>query len=135
MSAAKRGITDAEYILAHLHDPGVRIVDVRGANEYSGITQSTQRNGHIPGAVNLEWTFARDASLRLKPLVELKQILRSRGITPDKEVIVHCQTHHRSAHTYIVLKALGYPSIKGYPGSWSEWGNRVDTPVETGPGN
>jgi thiosulfate/3-mercaptopyruvate sulfurtransferase len=51
-------------------------------------------------------------------------------VTPDKEVIVYCQTHHRSAHTYIVLKALGYPDVKGYPGSWSEWGNLPDTPIE-----
>lgn len=130
--ATKRGIADAGYILAHLQDRNVRILDVRGAHEYSGQTQSAQRNGHIPGAVNLEWAFARDADLRLKPYAELKQALESRGITPDKEVVVHCQTHHRSAHTYIVLKALGYPNVKGYAGSWSEWGNRSDTPVEAG---
>jgi thiosulfate/3-mercaptopyruvate sulfurtransferase len=132
VSGPKRGITDVEYILAHLKDREVRIVDVRGPNEYSGVTQSAQRNGHIPGAINLEWTFARDNSLRLKPFEELKQILASHGISPDKQVIVHCQTHHRSAHTYIVLKALAYPDVKGYAGSWSEWGNRPDTPVETG---
>jgi len=130
VSGPKRGITDAEYILAHLKDRDVRILDVRGPNEYSGVTPSAQRNGHIPGAVNLEWTFARDNSLRLKPLEELKQILASHGINPDKQIIVHCQTHHRSAHTYIVLKALGYSDVKGYAGSWSEWGNRTDTPVE-----
>ena len=53
------------------------------------------------------------------------------GVTPDKEVIVYCQTHHRSSHTYVILKALGYPRVKGYPGAWSEWGNSPDTPVET----
>lgn len=127
----KQGIADAEYILARLQDPGVRVLDVRGANEYFGVTRSAQRNGHIPGAVNLEWTFARDDKLRLKPPAELKQILQSRDITPDKEIIVHCQTHHRSAHTYMVLKTLGYRNVKGYAGSWSEWGNRSDTPVET----
>ena len=58
-------------------------------------------------------------------------MLEGVGITPDKEIITHCQTHHRSSHTYIVLKALGYSRIKGYPGSWSEWGNDLDLPVKT----
>ncbi|HKK13309.1 MAG TPA: rhodanese-like domain-containing protein, partial [Gammaproteobacteria bacterium] len=56
--------------------------------------------------------------------------LETLGITPDREVITYCQTHHRSAHTYIVLRSLGYPRVKGYPGSWSDWGNRPEAPVE-----
>ena len=58
------------------------------------------------------------------------QVARSGRALADKEVIVYCQTHHRSSHTYIALKSLGYPRIKGYPGAWSEWGNSTDTPVE-----
>ena len=58
-------------------------------------------------------------------------MLEKLGVTADKEVITHCQTHHRSSHTYIVLKALGFPRIKGYPGSWSEWGNDFELPIET----
>ena len=133
---ARQGIADAEYILAHLQDANTCILDARSANEYLGLTQTAQRNGHIPGAVNIEWASFMDTqrNLRLKPREEILQALEARGITPDKEVIVHCQTHHRSAHTYIVLKSLGYTKVKGYAGSWSDWGNRPDTPVETGSG-
>ena len=60
----------------------------------------------------------------------IQQQLDQAGITRDKEVIVYCQTHHRSAFSYVMLRALGYENVKGYPGSWSEWGNRDDTPVE-----
>lgn len=132
VSAARGGIADAEYIMARIGDARVAILDVRTPREYMGLTRSAMRNGHIPGAVNLEWTFAMDLSrnLRLRPAEELRTVLEERGITPDKEVIVHCQTHHRSAHTYVLLKALGYPRVLGYAGSWSEWGNREDTRVE-----
>ena len=70
-------------------------------------------------------------NLRFKPEAALRAMLESIGVTPDKEVIVHCQTHHRSAHTSAVLKSLGYERVRGYDGSWSEWGNDPDTPVET----
>ncbi|VFT35679.1 thiosulfate sulfurtransferase [Pseudomonas aeruginosa] len=72
------------------------------------------------------WT--RLAALRIR--ADIAEVLEDLGITPDKEVITHCQTHHRSGFTYLVAKALGYPRVKGYAGSWSEWGNHPDTPVE-----
>ena len=68
--------------------------------------------------------------LRLQPDPVLRQLLDARGVTPDKEVIVYCQTHHRSAHTYWVLRHLGYGRVRGYPGAWSEWGNDPDMPIE-----
>jgi thiosulfate/3-mercaptopyruvate sulfurtransferase len=125
-------VADKEYIFAHLFDPNVAILDARSPAEYHGEDVRAQRGGHIPGAVNFEWTRAIDQerNLRFKPMDELRSILESLGITPDKEVICYCQTHHRSAHTFMVLKYLGYPRIKGYPGSWSEWGNDPDTPIE-----
>ncbi|ABA56724.1 Thiosulfate sulfurtransferase [Nitrosococcus oceani ATCC 19707] len=123
---------DKEYILAHLLDPKVVILDARSPAEYHGEYVRAQRGGHIPGAVNFEWTQAIDQerNLRFKPMDELRSSLEALGITPDKEVICYCQTHHRSAHTCMVLKYLGYPKIKGYPGSWSEWGNAPDTPIK-----
>jgi thiosulfate/3-mercaptopyruvate sulfurtransferase len=60
----------------------------------------------------------------------LRQEFEVLGVTPDKEVVVYCQTHHRSAHTYFVLKQLGFTKVRGYPGSWSEWGNDPDAPID-----
>lgn len=125
-------IADKDYILNRLRDPGVILLDARTPAEYRGEKRRAERAGHIPGAVNFEWINALDRAhnLRLKPEAELRAALEALGVTPDREIIAYCQTHHRSAHTYQVLKILGYPRVRGYPGSWSEWGNRDDTPVE-----
>ena len=110
---------DKDYVLAHLDDPDVVILDTRTPPEFA--------EGHIPGAVNLDWTFAIEAERdsRLKPEVELRATLEAAGVKPDREIVTHCAVHLRSAHTYIVLKALGYRRIRGYPGSWSEWGQHA----------
>jgi thiosulfate/3-mercaptopyruvate sulfurtransferase len=133
-TAALRGqaVADKRYILEHLRDPHVVLLDTRTPEEFHGRLKRAARAGHIPGAVNFNWTEAMDTAhcLRLKPAEELRSALTALGVTPDKEIIAYCQTHHRSAHTFIVLKALGYPRVKGYPGSWSEWGNSPDTPIE-----
>ena len=88
------------------------------------------KSGHIPGAVNFEWTAGMDKARQLRIRTDMPQILEDLGITRDKEIITHCQTHHRSGFTYLVAKSLGYPRVKGYAGSWGEWGNHPDTPVE-----
>lgn len=126
------GIADKDYVQQHLHDDTVVILDTRSPQEYQGTRALAQRGGHIPGAVNMDWTEAMDRrhNLRLKPAAQLEPMLSSLGLTHDKEIIAHCQTHHRSAHTYIMLKSLGYDKVRGYPGSWSEWGNATDTPIE-----
>jgi len=123
---------DRAYILQHLDDDRVSLLDARSLNEYTGKKKFANRGGHIPGAKRYEWTDAMDRSnnLRLLPADIIQQQLDRLGITKDKEVIVYCQTHHRSAFSYVMLKALGYEDVKGYPGSWSDWGNRDDTPVE-----
>ncbi len=125
-------VAEREYILARLHDPDVKLLDTRSPGEYHGTDKRAERVGHIPGAVNIEWTqfMDKERNLRLQPRETLEQMLAEHGITPDKEVIAYCQTHHRSAHTWFVLHWLGYERVKGYPGAWSEWGNRTDTPVE-----
>ena len=126
-------VADKGYVLAHLVDPRTVMVDTRSPAEFSGENRHAARGGHIPGAVNIDWVNAidRTRNLRLKPEDELRALFEGRGVTPDKEVITYCQTHHRSAHTYFVLMTLGYPQVKGYPGSWSEWGNDPQLPVET----
>ena len=127
-------LADRDYVLSRLDDPGTVVLDVRSPAEYRGEDVRAARGGHIPGAVNLEWTRAIDRSraLRLQPAETLQALLEERGVTPDREVVVHCQTHHRSSHTYLVLRHLGYPRVRGYAGSWSEWGNDPDMPVVTG---
>ena len=124
---------DKDYILARIGSSDVLFLDTRTPEEYRGTNVRAERGGHIPGAVNFDWVNAidRERNLRLKPAEELRPLLEAAGVTPDREVIAYCQTHHRSSHTYVVLKSLGYPRIKGYPGAWSEWGNLPDTPIET----
>ena len=108
------------------------IVDVRTPGEYEGCDVRSARGGHIPGAMHLEYTDATAGDNLLKPLEELRRMFEARGITPDKEIIAHCQLGVRAAHTWFVLKhVLGYPNVKNYDGSWSEWGNRDDLPIET----
>lgn len=125
-------VADFSYVRAHLDDPGVVLLDCRSPGEFSGEIKRAERPGHIKGAVNYDWVNAmdRDRQLRLRPREVLLRDLTALGVTPEKEVIVYCQTHHRSAHTYLVLKHLGFPRVRGYPGSWSEWGNRSDTPID-----
>ncbi len=125
-------IADKAYILDHLGDSATVLLDARSVEEYLGHKRFAERGGHIPGAVNLDWiqTMDRNRGLRFKPAEELRALLAALGVTPDKEVVCYCQSHHRSAHSCLLLKTLNYPRVRGYPGSWSEWGNSADTPVE-----
>lgn len=106
--------------------------DARSPEEYRGERGNNRHLGRIPGAVNLEWTQAMDPErgLRIRDYAELITELEALGITPDMEVATHCQSHHRSGFTWLVGKALGFDNIRAYPGSWGEWGNRDDTPIE-----
>jgi len=119
-------------IAAVLGDSHYCLLDVRSPDEYNGVKKLAARAGHIPGAVNLEWTQAIDTTrnLRLRDEAALRALLEGAGATPDRQIITYCQSHHRSAHTWFVLKYLGYPDVRGYPGSWSDWGNNPALPVE-----
>lgn len=123
---------DMDEVLAAIDVGGITIWDARSPEEYQGRRQSAARNGHIPGAVNLEWTelMDPDRNYRLLPEDQLRSRLRERGIDPGTGVITHCQSHHRSGLTYVVAKALGFPGVRAYAGSWAEWGNHPETPIE-----
>lgn len=125
-------IAEVDDIVPLLGSEQLVIWDARSAAEYNGTRVLAQRGGHIPGAVNLDWLELMDKqrNLRLRDLQQLQQQLNDLGISSDKLVVTHCQTHHRSGLSYLLMKILGYKNIKGYHGSWSEWGNRTDTPVE-----
>ena len=125
-------VADMRYILERLGRADLALLDTRSPEEFSGEKRVSARGGHIPGAVNMNWVLAMDPgrNLRLQAAPVLRDMLEQRGVTPGKEVIVYCQTHHRSSHTYVMLKALGYERLRGYAGAWSEWGNQPDTPVE-----
>ena len=136
-------------------DPGIRafrddvfkqvngkqpLVDVRSPQEYSGELlhmpnypqEGATRGGHIPGAVNIPWSKATNPEdSTFKSADELRQLYGSAGISPDKEIIAYCRIGERSSHTWFVLKyLLGYPAVKNYDGSWTEWGNLVNAPIE-----
>lgn len=119
-----------EYIESRLGSADLVVWDARSPEEYRGEKALAARNGHIPGAINFEWTAAMDPARAMRIREDIAERLQALGISPDKEIITHCQTHHRSGFTYLLAKALGYPRIKGYPGSWGEWGNLPDTPIQ-----
>lgn len=125
-------VAGRDWIRAHLESDDVVIVDTRSPAEYRGEDVRSARGGRIPGAVNFDWVKAMDPNRHraLRPHDDLMAELASLGITPEREVVTYCQTHHRSSHTYVVLRALGFERVRGYPGSWSDWGNRADTPIE-----
>lgn len=103
--------------------------DARSPEEYSGSKIFAAKGGHIPGAINVEWTSLMDADRNYKIRKDAKEFLAKLGIDGSLPIITHCQTHHRSGFTYLVGKTLGY-DICAYDGSWAEWGNHPDTPVE-----
>ena len=116
------------------------LVDVRSPKEFSGEitappeypTEHAQRGGHIPGANNIPWAQAvKESDGTFKSPQELKSLYEAKGVTPDKDVICYCRIGERSSHTWFVLKyLLGYPSVRNYDGSWTEWGNMIGNPIE-----
>jgi thiosulfate/3-mercaptopyruvate sulfurtransferase len=120
--------------------PGNRaLVDVRSPGEYSGqVThmpdypqEGVLRGGHIPGAQSIPWAQAANPDQTFKSADELKALYEGKGVTSDKEVIAYCRIGERSSHTWFVLhELLGYPNVRNYDGSWTEWGNSVRVPVE-----
>jgi thiosulfate/3-mercaptopyruvate sulfurtransferase len=108
----------------------VVIVDARTDGEYCGTTVRAKRGGRVPGAVHVEWTRNLTTDGDFKPAADLRKMYEDVGVTPDREVIAYCQGGYRAAHAYLALRLLGYPRVRNYVGSWKEWGDRLDLPVE-----
>ena len=129
-----------DYVSASIRSSGRVLVDVRGPKEFTGEvlappeypTEHAQRGGHIPGAQNIPWAQAvNDADGTFKTRAQLDELYKSKGVTPDKEVITYCRIGERSSFSWFVLKyLLGFPDVKNYDGSWTEWGNSVRYPIE-----
>jgi thiosulfate/3-mercaptopyruvate sulfurtransferase len=123
-------LATAEDVLQSLNKKDISILDTRSRAEYLGTQIRAARGGAIPGAIHIEWTDNLDASGKFKPDDELKAMYSRAGITADKEVISYCQGGYRAAHSYVALRLIGFPKIRNYIGSWKEWGDRADLPIE-----
>ena len=131
--------TYLDYVKQSLKQPNKLLVDVRSPAEFTGTitappeypNEHAQRGGHIPGAVNIPWSQAVKEDGTFKAAEDLATLYQSHGVTADKEVITYCRIGERSSFTWFVLKyLLGYPNVKNYDGSWTEWGNMVRNPIE-----
>jgi thiosulfate/3-mercaptopyruvate sulfurtransferase len=128
-----------DQVLHELGKQGVALVDVRSPAEYSGELlapanlpqEGAQRGGHIPGAANIPWGSAVREDGTFKSADELRALYGGKGVTPDKEVIAYCRIGERSSHTWFALHyLLGYPNVRNYDGSWTEWGSLIGAPIE-----
>lgn len=106
------------------------VLDTRSDGEYLGTTVRAARGGAIPSAVHIEWTRNLGDDGAFKSATELASMYESHGVTSDKEVVAYCQGGYRAAHSYLALRLLGYPRVRNYIGSWKEWGDRMDLPIE-----
>lgn len=124
-----RRTASADWLLARLNDPSLVLVDTRSPAEFAGADLRAKRGGHIVGAVNVEWIHNLRPDGTFKTPDALRSLYAAHGITPDKTIVTYCQTHARASHTYFVLRLLGFPDLRGYDGSWAEWGNREGVPI------
>lgn len=123
---------DFDYIVEASNNPNKIIFDARTAGEYTAEVVNSERGGHVPNAVNLEWNkmLEPEGVPRFLPAEEIRIMFEELGITPDKEVIPHCHTNNRGSHAYFTLRLMGYDSVRPYEGSWAEYGNRSDAVIQ-----
>lgn len=123
-------IAETEDVLASIDNDSVIVWDARSPEEYAGTRVVAARGGHVPGAINLDWLELMDRNRQLRLVENYRELIAEKGFDQAETVLTHCQTHHRSGLTYLVGKLAGL-NIRAYHGSWSEWGNDPDTPIET----
>ncbi|MFG1489951.1 sulfurtransferase [Oceanospirillum sp. HFRX-1_2] len=124
---------EIDELKAKIGSENFAVWDSRSRGEYEGTASKAERAGHIPTAVHYEWTEAmdKDNELRIRDMAEIITELETKGLTIDQEIATYCQSHHRSGFTWLLGKILGFKQVRAYDGSWNEWGNRSDTPIET----
>ena len=128
MDYVKKSLTRSDKILIDVRSPAEFTGEITAPPEYPN--EHAQRGGHIPGAINIPWSSAVEEDGTFKSAEDLSTIYQSKGVTPDKEVITYCRIGERSSFTWFVLKyLLGFPNVKNYDGSWTEWGNMVRNPI------
>lgn len=129
-----------QEMLKVYHSDNTALVDVRSPDEFTGkilsppgLPETCQRGGHIPGAKNIGWGTACNEDGTFKTYDELKSLYEGKGVTTDKKVVTYCRIGERSSLSWFVLRhLLGYPNVRNYDGSWTEWGNLVGAPIERG---
>ncbi|MEE8076189.1 MAG: sulfurtransferase [Candidatus Binatia bacterium] len=123
-------LATAGDVLDSLKKEKTFILDTRSDDEYMGRKIRAARGGAIPGAVHIEWTHNLEKNGSFKSAEDLQAMYQKAGVTSDKEIFAYCQGGYRSAHSYLALRLLGYPKIRNYIGSWKEWGDRLDLPID-----
>lgn len=123
-------LATADDVKQRLGKMETAIIDTRSDAEYYGEQVRAKRGGAIPGAVHLEWTNNLSPDGTYKSKDDLKAMYEALGVTPDREVVTYCQGGYRAAHTYLALRLIGFPRVRSYTGSWKEWGDREDLPIE-----
>ena len=130
---------ERDEVLAAVGSSSTQLVDVRSPAEFTGeiiappgLPETAQRGGHIPGALNIPWARAANEDGTFKSADELKAIYGEAGVAEGQPTIAYCRIGERSSHTWFVLKhLLGYPDVKNYDGSWTEYGSLIGVPIET----
>ena len=117
-------------VFEHLADAQTVLLDTRSCEEHCGALVRAARGGTIPGSVPLEWTNNLGPDGAFKSAADLQAMYGAAGVTPDRDIITYCQGGYRGAHSYLALRLIGYPRVRNYLGSWREWGDRLDLPIE-----
>jgi thiosulfate/3-mercaptopyruvate sulfurtransferase len=125
----KKNLGQSNRVLVDVRSPAEFTGEIAAPPEYPN--EHAQRGGHIPGAVNIPWSQAVKEDGTFKSAEELAKLYQGKGVTPDKDVVTYCRIGERSSFSWFVLKyLLGYPNVKNYDGSWTEWGNMIRNPIQ-----